>query len=955
MKHRTDSLLFPFCPAGRHGRKASSARIIRWVGFAVLGLTALAVLPGHASGQGTVTTSDGLELSLAANGSVNSLKIGTTNYGGTLPSGFFYREPAISSANQAVNGSFESGSGVPTGWSIPTGGAGTWSIDSGNASAGLRSMKLSIPGSTPQRSRDLMTIAQFSLKPNTPYKFSASMKTSGLTSGLTLYLLEEDSSGNWTQMGVSSLTGTNGWKTYSKTIFTGPNAVQGYLKAYVSNGYGTAWLDDIRLNDVFGGDQPVAFGGSVSSPGGVLTQTASTNGLNFTAKYTNVGSAIKVDATLTDTTGADRGVEVAFRLPLDIAGWTWDNDFVTPVTIESGIRYEKPDTHFAGQTLGHTHSIYPFATVRNSTAAFSMAVPMGPLMDRFAYDDTQGFRVTYDVGLSSATTSSPSTAKFSFWIYTHSAKWGMRAAAEKYYALNPTSFTSAATVRGAWALKNTLPLSSVANHQDFGWGYEETDTDLGFDNANGIVGLHYMSFPAWDINIAGYPSQPPYSVLVAALAAAQGAGGNTVDGIPKADMADATVASAPHDENGLYPLSWHSYFWYGNRLQMYPVAAYSALSAGTADLRLQYSVDNQIEGAEDDGDVLGGIFLDNTTYVFGNIENYRKSLWAYNIHSPLSFSYKTGETIQYLGDSMFDFTKALRNHLNQQGKILMASITPGTYVWFAHNIDVVGGEVQGAEVLDRAYARRTLGYGKMWSNLYVPGTIIPTQAQVLAYFRQALLLGFFPGFNGLYWDSSPTYERDRGLFKLYMPKIKTVIQAGWKPVNYAKSSSTSTLIERFGNASSGTFYVTAQNSGTSITAVTLTIDGAGLGIPSSTPVTVLEMLSNTSRAVTRTGTDIKISETLDPGETVAYAVTPSGAVAGPPAANFTWSPANPSAGQSVQFTDTSTNTPTTWSWTSATASPPRSRVPLMPSLRPARTRFNSPRRTPAEATSANIP
>ena len=455
----------------------------------------------------------------------------------------------------------------------------------------------------------------------------------------------------------------------------------------------------------------MAFGGTVTSPGGVLTQTANTNGLSLTAKFTSVGSAIKVDATLKDTTGADRGIEVAFRLPLDIAGWTWNNDFITPVPIASGIRYERPHTSFATQTLGHTHSVYPFATVHNSTAAFSLAVPMGPLMDRLSYDDSQGFRVTYDVGLSTATTSSPSTAKFSFWIYTNNPKWGMRSAAEKYYALNPGSFTTNATVQGAWALKNTLPLSSVPDHEDFGWGYEETDSELAFDNANGIVGLHYMSFPQWDINIPGYASQPPYSVLIGALTAALSDGGNGVDGIPKDEMAAAVVATAPYDTSDLHQLSWNSYYWYGNRLQMYPVLAYSTLPGSTYGLRKQYSVDNQIEEAEGYGNVLGGIFLDNTTYVFGNIENYRKSLWAYN-KGPLSFSYRTGETIQYVGDSMFDFTGALRTHLNDQDKILMASITPGSYVWFSHNVDVVGGEVGGAEVLDRIYPRRTMSYGK---------------------------------------------------------------------------------------------------------------------------------------------------------------------------------------------------------------------------------------------------
>ena len=107
-------------------------------------------------------------------------------------------------------------------------------------------MKLYIPGSVNQRSPDFLTIAQFPLSPNTPYRLSASMKTSALTAGLALYLLQQDSSGAWVQTGISSDTGTTGWQTYSKTVFTGPNVVQGYLKANISSGRGTAWIDDVR-------------------------------------------------------------------------------------------------------------------------------------------------------------------------------------------------------------------------------------------------------------------------------------------------------------------------------------------------------------------------------------------------------------------------------------------------------------------------------------------------------------------------------------------------------------------------------------------------------------------------------------------------------------------------------------------------------------------------------------
>ena len=297
-------------------------------------------------------------------------------------------------------------------------------------------MKLAIPGTTKKRSPDLVT-AQVPASGQHDLHLLREDEDFRAQQRPGLYLVEQDSSGEGIQTGLQSATGTTGWSTYNIAITTRPDTVEGYLKAYISNGYGTVWLDDIQLTGVFGTNVPVAFGGTVTSSGGVLTQTASKNGLNLSARFTSVGSAIKVDATVTDTTGADRAFELSYRLPLDVAGWIWDNDFVTPMTIASGTRYEYLDKCFGLQTKGHTHSVYPFATVRNAAAAFSLAVPMGPLMYRFSYDDFDGFRITYDLGLSTATTKNPSKATVSFWIYTQNPKWGMRSAAEKYYAPEP--------------------------------------------------------------------------------------------------------------------------------------------------------------------------------------------------------------------------------------------------------------------------------------------------------------------------------------------------------------------------------------------------------------------------------------------------------------------------------------------------------------------------------------
>jgi IPT/TIG domain/S-layer homology domain len=840
---------------------------------AVLGLIGLGS-SRSAAGQGTVTTSDGLSLSLSASGSVSSLKLSGTNYStSSMPSGFYYREADQTPPQMAVNGSFESGSGTPTGWTISGGSGGRWSIDTANHSAGTRSMKLSIPGSTGVRSPDFFTTAQFPILPNTTYILSASMKTSGLSQGLALYLLQQDSSGAWIQTGIPSATGTTGWQKYTVLVNTKPNATMGFIKAYVSSGYGTVWLDDVHLTEVFGGTSPAAFGGTVTSSGGVLTQSASHNGLSLNATYTNVGSAIRVDATLTDTTGADRGVELSFRLPLDIVGWSWDDNLITSTAITSNTRYEDLDQRFVVQP-GHTHSLLPFATVRNASAAFSLAVPMGPQMERFAYDDTDGFRVTYDLGLSPAASMTPSKATVSFWIYTQSPTWKLRATAEKYYALNPTSFTSTATLNGAWVLKRQHLLSTIPNPQDFGWGFEETNDELGFDNANGILGMNYVSPPSWQREYPGYSSQPPYSVLVAGLLSdLDDVGGLTEDSVPVPDMATAVINSSPYDAAQHYQLSYNPYFWSNGDHQMFPWFPFSTLPVPNRySLLTQYSVDAQIAKAHAMGDHLDGIFMDNITEAFGNIENYRQSLWAYD-PGPLSFSYRTGQPIQFGGNAIVDFCNAFADYVHSQGLVLAGSITFGSFSWFVSDLDIVGGEVPGAEVYDHAYARRAMSYGKPWTNLWETYGAIPDQNGVLAYLRQGLLLGFFPGLDGYYWDDSSAYERDRSNFKRYMPLIKTAAGAGWRPVPYTTASDTSTLIERFGDPTAGTFYVTAQNSGTSSTSITITLDGAGLGIPTGATVTAQELLSNTPRSITRNSTNILFNENLDPGETTVYAVS----------------------------------------------------------------------------------
>jgi hypothetical protein len=827
-----------------------------------------------ALGQGTVETADGLRLSLSDDGAVEGLAIGgVERAAASLPSGFSYRELTEDALDAAPNGSFETGGASPASWTWADEGSGSWSWDASVAFSGSRSLRLDLPGTSARRSPTLLS-SPFPIRGNTPYVLTCQIRTSGLSPFLNVYVVEQDASGNAIQRGVSSESGTADWHRRSLAFVSSPRAASASFKVVVSSGYGTAWLDDVRLVDVFAGAPATPMRGAVSIEEGALRQSYSGNGLELDARFTGGPEAIRVDATLTDTTGRDRAIELTFRLPLAIAGWIWDDDFVTSRTIAGAARYEKLDEPFATQTRGHTHSVYPFATVRESGAALSLATPMGPLMSRFAYDVVEGFRVTWDLGLSTATTKSPSKATVSFWIYTHDAKWGMRSAAEKYYFLNPSSFTSAASAQGAWVLANELPIASVPGWEDFGWAYHEQSGELKFDNDNGITALHYVSPVAWGIDFPGLAGQPrpPYSTLIAALEDELGTARLTEDRAPAAEMARSVFDTAPWDENGLHQLEYNGQFWRRRGLQYYPMLPDPDIPGSRYGIVKKYSVDDRIAAAQDVGRTLNGIFLDNIGLTFANVESYRKPLWAY-LDTPLSFSYATGRVTAYSGDAIAKFCAALRAYLHGRGMVLMGSSSSVSHGWFAHVLDVVGGEAQGADPLEKAYTRRTFAYGKPWSNLFVPANDEPpSAAEVLAYLRQALFLGYFPGMNGVYWDEPSAYERDRGLFRTYVALIRTVAKAGWRPVPEATPSDRAVLLERFDDLISETLYLTAHNPGGSSKTVQIAVDAAALGFEEGA-VAVRELLAAAAVPATRAGAEVRFPATLGPGETRVYAIT----------------------------------------------------------------------------------
>jgi hypothetical protein len=83
-----------------------------------------------------------------------------------------------------------------------------------------------------------------------------------------------------------------------------------------------------------------------------------------------------------------------------------------------------------------------------------------------------------------------------------------------------------------------------------------------------------------------------------------------------------------------------------------------------------------------------------------------------------------------------------------------------------------------------------------------------------------------------YFSSPEQYERDRDLFRKYIPVIRRLNLAGWEPVTQASTSQADTvLIERFGHWSDGELFFTLRNTKAERQNVTVRVEALALGVP----------------------------------------------------------------------------------------------------------------------------
>ncbi len=269
-----------------------------------------------------------------------------------------------------------------------------------------------------------------------------------------------------------------------------------------------------------------------------------------------------------------------------------------------------------------------------------------------------------------------------------------------------------------------------------------------------------------------------------------------------------------------------------------------------------------------------------STGCWAEIENYRREHWKYADY-PLVFSYYTNQPVLPGVLSQYDYLETLHGNMTNINKRVDANIVPHAYSFYGNLIDVLGSELWKLQMNDNdASLRRTMSYQKTNRNLlqWMDENDTITHEEMENYMNDQMFYGMFPSIkcassNSSYWTNATLYERDRDIFKKYIPIIKNISAAGWEPIPYATCDNPDMRFERYGDFYKGLYFSVASSDTVAESSI-LSIDLSKLGF-GGTVVEVKELVTNiTSTQDVEDGKVLITIMELRPDETLVYRINP---------------------------------------------------------------------------------
>lgn len=538
-------------------------------------------------------------------------------------------------------------------------------------------------------------------------------------------------------------------------------------------------------------------------------------GARLDARAENANGALFVEATLSNMAGGDRALTLVYALPVPEGRWQWLED---PRRQEAAV----PPREYMfsrGQKAGANGRLsrYPFAAIASGSRGLAIGIDMDqPAFFRVGFNAaTRELFVAYDIGLAPEKPS----ARVRFCTFEFEPRWAFRAALARYQELFPQHFRSRTPRQGMWM--PFAKISALPNPDDFGFAFKEGNDETAWDDAHGILTFRYTEPMTWWMRM---PKEMPRTIEAAEAEAKRlAASGNA--------QAMAMVTSVMHDDLGQPCALLRDTPWCDGAV--WSMNSMPAIPGANTDFKHKWNpaLRERLYGPGRKGD-LDGEYIDSSEgYVTSPLDFRREHFAAAD--TPLTFATDSLRPAIFRGLVAFEYVRGIERDVHATGGLMMANATPGGLCWLAPLCDVLGTETDwhrngkwqpmaDAELL----YRRALTGPKPYCFLMNTEFEKFTPELVEKYMRRALAYGMFPGFfsanasTGHYFKRPELYERDRPLFKKYVPLCRRVAEAGWEPITLARSSDPKIYVERFGKR-----LFTIFNDSPERRSVTITIEG----------------------------------------------------------------------------------------------------------------------------------
>lgn len=512
------------------------------------------------------------------------------------------------------------------------------------------------------------------------------------------------------------------------------------------------------------------------------------------------GGAVLFDVSAKELTGKDRAVSLVYAVPVGGKGpLVWHEDPRTSKEVPDSVRNGQCRStvwHDAGE--GEL-TRWPFGAVTAggrgealgidcSAPAFFRATAHGPLRQIF---------IAFDLGF----TKEKPDARFRFVHFGFPAEHGFRGALAEYQKLFPEMFKVRIKDHGLWMA--FWKISTVQGWEDFGFRIKECDNEPDWDDAHGILTFHYTEPSTWWMKMPKDTAE--YDFADCFLEADRLAANGDTEAL-------AWRRSAFRDETGRVVGSVQDTPWCKGAV--WNLCALPDIPGG--DYANNFSPESW--SRRYDGNVfpkgVDGEYIDSAEGYLTAQMNFNREHFAYS-RTPLVYSRIAKRPGIAKPLMMYEYVRETADRCHAMGRYLMGNGMPVRWPWLVAYSDYGGQEIDWRDrktgkwkpSLDKDMLyRRAMNGAKPYCFLMNTDFDKFPYEFVEKYMQRSLAYGFFASFFspnaalGHYFSRPELYNRDRPLFKKYVPLCKIISEAGWRPVNtLLASDNPEVFVEQFGD------------------------------------------------------------------------------------------------------------------------------------------------------------